>query len=86
MSNLRFALAANPGNVALQERQVIEQEKRQRNVATVPSTIGLEKQTNPFLRSADPDIKQTLINDQKVNADANELAVFTALRTWKNNF
>ena len=86
MSNLRFALAANPNNTALHVRQTIEQQKRDQNVPTVPSTIGLEKQTNPFLRSADPDIKRSLIAHKKVNDSADELEVFTALRTWKNNF
>ena len=86
MSNLRFALAANPNNTALHARQTIEQQKRDQNVPTVPSTIGLEKQTNPFLRSADPDIKLSLIAHEKVNDSADELEVFTALRTWKNNF
>ncbi|MBC3883306.1 hydroxyacylglutathione hydrolase [Undibacterium sp. LX40W] len=86
LSNLRFALAANPNNSALQVRQSTDQQKRDQHIPTVPSTIGLEKQTNPFLRSADPDIKRSLIDQQKIEEDADELAVFTALRTWKNNF
>lgn len=86
MSNLRFALAANPNSTALHARQTIEQQKRDQNIPTVPSTIGIEKQTNPFLRCADPDIKLCLIAHEKVKDSADELEVFTALRTWKNNF
>ncbi len=86
MSNLRFAVAVNPNNQALQKRQLTERQKREQNIPTVPSTIGLEKQTNPFLRSVDPDIKQSLIANDKIAVDADPLAVFTALRTWKNNF
>lgn len=86
MSNLRFALAANPNNTALQNRQLTEQHKRDQHIPTVPSTIGLEKQTNPFLRSNDPDIKRSLLAQEKIEENADELGVFTALRTWKNNF
>jgi hydroxyacylglutathione hydrolase len=85
MSNLRFAQAAEPGNEALARRIAAEQAKRDRNLPTVPSSIGLEKLTNPFLRARVPAIVNQLRKDHKVDSD-DTLAVFAALREWKNNF
>ncbi|MBB4631512.1 hydroxyacylglutathione hydrolase [Sphingosinicella soli] len=52
-SNGRFALTAEPGNAALAARQADVVAMRKRGEATVPSTIGLERATNPFARAAD---------------------------------
>lgn len=49
-SNARFALTIEPDNVALQQRYREVQILRQQNKITLPSTIALELQTNPFLR------------------------------------
>ena len=50
LKNLKFALTVDAQNVALQQRFDAVQSARQRNEATVPSVLGLEKATNPFLR------------------------------------
>jgi hydroxyacylglutathione hydrolase len=89
VSNLRFALAVEPDNSALAARMANEQAKRERQQATVPSTIGLEKNTNPFLRYQQPTIIASLhasgrLSDQQRQADP--VAAFAALREWKNNF
>src|SRR5882757_8156098 len=47
-SNGRFALTLEPGNAALVSRMREVDGLRARNAPTIPSTIGLEKQTNPF--------------------------------------
>ena len=52
-SNARFALTAEPGNAALAARARDIDAARARGEATVPSTIGLERATNPFTRAAD---------------------------------
>ena len=49
-SNGRFALTLEPGNQALRQRMEEVQAARARKAPTVPATMGLEKQTNPFLR------------------------------------
>lgn len=49
-NNLEFALTVEPHNDALQNRYHQVTQQRQRGEATIPSTIALEKQTNPFLR------------------------------------
>jgi hydroxyacylglutathione hydrolase len=50
LKNLQFALTVDEANPALQVRFAHVRAARQRNEATVPSELGLEKQTNPFLR------------------------------------
>ena len=50
-SNGRFALVAEPDNAAIRERMVDVESARANGEATVPTTIGLERATNPFLRA-----------------------------------
>jgi hydroxyacylglutathione hydrolase len=85
LSNLKFAHAAEPGNRALTERIGREQEKRERGEPTVPTTIGLEKATNPFLRVQEKEVIDTLISQQLVST-REPIAVFAALRQWKNSY
>ena len=54
-SNGRFAITAEPENAALAARQAEVVAMRARGEPTVPSTIGLERATNPFTRAADVD-------------------------------
>ena len=49
LSNLHFAQSVDPDNAELMQRIEIEAAKRERDEPTVPSTIGLELKTNPFL-------------------------------------
>ena len=92
LSNLRFACAAEPDNSQLQARLIVEQDKRAHGMATVPSTIGMEKATNPFLRYKQPTIAQQLrlegrLKDRQSPAEITaDVTVFAALREWKNNF
>ena len=83
-ANLRFALACEPDNPAVRQRIVATQTLRAANLPTLPSTIALEKATNPFLRCTQPEIIRTL--QQRGLTDTSELAVFTAMREWKNRF
>ncbi len=52
LSNGRFALTVEPGNLALIERVNEITAMRERGEATVPTTIALERATNPFMRAA----------------------------------
>ena len=85
LGNLRFALAAEPGNHAIKERFAREEGKRAQNLPTVPSQIGLELQTNPFLRYTEPEILQGLCASGKLEG-SDPVAAFAALREWKNEF
>jgi hydroxyacylglutathione hydrolase len=86
LSNLRFAAAVEPGNGAIAERTERDSASRQRGEATIPSTIGLEKATNPFLRYQEPAIARQLVQEGKLRPNAQPLDVFAALREWKNTF
>lgn len=52
LSNARFAVAAEPGNLALQQRQASVIAARERSEATVPFRLSEELATNPFVRAA----------------------------------
>ncbi len=83
LSNLRFAQAVEPGNTDVKARIVREQAKRAANEPTVPSTIGLEKSTNPFLRYREPAIIERLSEENRLNT-LEPIDAFAALREWKN--
>lgn len=51
LSNGRFAVVAEPGNAAIAERLRAVEAARAAGEATVPTTIGLERATNPFMRA-----------------------------------
>lgn len=85
LSNLKFATAVEPGNSQLiHYRQQCEQ-KRSHGEPTLPSSIALERQVNPFLRTRIPAVAQAA--HRHAGADeADAVAVFAALRQWKNEF
>lgn len=80
-SNGRFALSVDPDNGALGERMEEIIAMRAKRLATLPTTIGFEKRTNPFLRCNDP-----LIRGHLNMADASDAEVFAELRKRKDNF
>jgi len=80
-SNAKFALSVDPGNAALQERKRAIDTARAAGRFTVPSLMGLERATNPFLRADDPALRQSMNL-----ADAPAAEVFAALRAAKDRF
>jgi hydroxyacylglutathione hydrolase len=80
-SNARFALSVEPHNAALVNRAKDIDAKRARGAWTVPTTIGLEKATNPFLRAASPDLRATV-----GLATATDVDVFAETRARKDKF
>ncbi|MDB5592249.1 hydroxyacylglutathione hydrolase [Enterovirga sp.] len=81
LSNAKFALAADPDNEALQRRAREAEVAAGENRFLIPSTIGEERATNPFLRAGEPQLAASV---EKPGADAG--TVFQALREWKNRF
>jgi hydroxyacylglutathione hydrolase len=81
LSNARFALAADPDNEALKARAKEAEEAKAEGRFLVPSTIGQEKATNPFLRAGEPEVAKTVHKE-----GAAPVEVFQALREWKNRF
>lgn len=60
LSNGRFALSVEPGNAALQARMHEVEALRANGKPTIPTTIGLEKRTNPFMRADSAEIRKVL--------------------------
>lgn len=85
MANLKFAAVADPKNQALQLRIHQEQEKRNNEKPTLPSTLNLEFATNPFLRCTETDIINSVSAYCGMGLNS-ETEVFTNLRAWKDNF
>lgn len=86
VANLKFAQAVEPDNQGLALRLQDAAEKRGTRLPTVPSTIGLEKGTNPFLRYTEPGVVQSLVDAGRLEAGASPVQAFAALREWKNVF
>jgi hydroxyacylglutathione hydrolase len=84
-ANLRFALAVEPDNAALQARACEVADLRSDNLPTVPSSIGLELSTNPFLRPRSATVIAAARRYRGTDVEGDE-AVFAALREWKNSF
>lgn len=84
-SNLRFALAVDPSNVAAQDYAARVSELRARDESTIPTTIGLERAVNPFLRSRTPAVRAAVRAHAGQDLDG-DVAVFAALRGWKDTF
>jgi hydroxyacylglutathione hydrolase len=82
-ANLGFARIAEPDNTALRARQQVVQQQRAKGQATVPSTLGEEKATNPFLRFDQAEIIRGAegFTGRKLNTEAE---VFAAVRYWKD--
>ena len=86
LSNLRFAEAVEPDNRALQMRVAADSQARGTHLPTVPSTIAIEKATNPFLRYREAAIVGSLVAAGRLGRDAGPVEAFAALREWKNVF
>ncbi len=80
-ANARFALSVDGANAALKRRARKVDALRARDEATVPSTLGEERATNPFLRAADPGLQAAL-----GMAGADPVAVFAETRARKDRF
>jgi hydroxyacylglutathione hydrolase len=80
-SNARFALTVDPDNPDLRKRAEEVERLRAEGRPTVPTTLGLERRTNPFLRPNDPAIRKTLGMES-----ASDVEVFAEIRKRKDRF
>lgn len=80
-ANAAFAITVDPGNNAL--RNQADEVKRLRDAGepTVPTTLAMELQTNPFLRADDPSIRSQLEMEHASDAE-----VFGEIRRRKDSF
>ncbi len=84
-ANLPFALAVEPNNTRLQQRVEETQALIAKGLPTVPSTLALEKATNPFLRCEHEGVRLAA-ERQCGNRLSTPEEVFAVLREWKNGF
>ena len=80
-SNAQFALSVEPGNAELIARSREIDALRAEGKPTVPTTIGLERATNPFLRPMSENLQETV-----GLSGADLVSVFTETRLRKDNF
>ena len=83
-SNLRFALAVEPGNAALADYARSCRRLRAQGLPTLPSRIALEQAINPFMRCDAPEVIAAA--QARGAADSSGPAVLASLRAWKNGF
>ena len=84
LSNLRFARAVEPDNAELQRYSADCEALRAQRQPTLPSTLSTERAINPFLRTRQASVIDAVRSE---DPDAgNDVAVFAALREWKNRF
>lgn len=79
LHNINFALTLEPDNLALQQRYLDTCAMRNKALPSLPSTIALERATNPFLRCDSKQIQMsTQLSDQPL------VEVFTKIRELRN--
>jgi hydroxyacylglutathione hydrolase len=79
LKNLEFDRTIDPNNADLQQRYAEVKALRRRNQATIPSTLAIEKRTNPFLRWDDPAVRSA-------TGTAGDSQTFARLRQMKEQF
>lgn len=97
-ANLRFARAVEPDNDELAEYAAQIAQLRAAGQPSLPSTLALERRINPFLRWDEPSVQQAAAGFQRLQGRGKEnqpfqpldpadaVAVFAAIRAWKNVF
>lgn len=83
-ANLRFALAVEPENAALHHRVKQVSALRAAGQPSIPSSLAEEKASNPFLRCSQVSVIEAALKNGAV--DTSQVAVFSAIRQWRNNF
>ncbi|WP_394153519.1 hydroxyacylglutathione hydrolase [Loktanella salsilacus] len=79
--NAAFALSLEPDNYAIISRAAATRTARENGLATVPSPLSLERETNPFLRADDPVLAKAI--DM---AGAQPADIFTEIRARRDRF
>ena len=85
LSNIRFAKSVDGANPALLLRERVDRRNRDQGLPTLPSTLGLEKATNPFLRCHEATLAKAA-QALSGRTAMNDVEVFAALRAAKDRF
>jgi hydroxyacylglutathione hydrolase len=83
LANIAFAQKVEPGNAALAARLARDRGLRDAGRPTLPSTLGDERATNPFLRWREPAVIDSA-NKYLGSRVSDPVRVFAAIRDWKN--
>ena len=86
LANLRFARSVEPANAELATYQQWCEERRRQDLPTLPSSLGLELQINPFLRCSEPAVIAAAQAHSPNSLSSDPVGVFTDLRQWKNDY
>ncbi|HYD56087.1 MAG TPA: hydroxyacylglutathione hydrolase C-terminal domain-containing protein, partial [Burkholderiales bacterium] len=84
LANIAFARDVEPLNQSLKQREQQSRRLREAGKPTLPSTLGEEKATNPFLRCREPAVIESA-NKYLGARVTDPTRVFAAIRDWKNN-
>ncbi len=85
LSNLAFATTVEPSSQALKNKVAADEKKRELGQPTVPSTLAIERETNPFLRCHLPSL--ALAASQHTDRKLNDpVEVMREIRLWKDTF
>jgi len=85
VKNLEFAATLEPRNKAIADKLAWARARRREKLPTVPSTIGSERTTNPFLRTRSQELRDT-IQERFPEVGEDEVAIFGATRRLKDEF
>ena len=83
-SNLKFAMEVEPLNQKLISRYNDVQDLLDKGIPTLPTTLELELEVNPFLRCQAREVQNSVV--KQFNTSNHEDEIFKALRQWKDNF
>ncbi len=83
-SNLNFAVKVEPSNDNLVKYKRKIDKKRLNNEISLPTSLELEKNINPFLRSHVSEIKESIKEIAKIN-NPTDFETFTSVRSLKDN-
>jgi hydroxyacylglutathione hydrolase len=76
---------AEPDNVDLKKYELNSKNKREKNIPTIPTTLGRELQINPFLRVAEISLREAISDKLDSSNQASNAEVFGFLRSWKDS-
>lgn len=86
LANLAFARTVEPLNAELVSHADWCAHQRMQGLPTLPTSLGRERQVNPYLRCHVPAVRDAAMAQAGAAAGHAPVDVFTALRRWKNDF
>lgn len=85
LNNLKFAQNVEPENPFIEQRILEVQQMRDQEIPSIPSSLAIERQTNPFMRTEEQSIYRSVANHWGSKYH-NNCELFVDLRRWKDNF